>query len=144
MSLCSRRFLIADDGSLCRLANAKFDRMLRDPANHRLPGFAGQRVRMAEVMVELVDRIPVCVVRTTFAILTIDDEGRIDSRRFVRQQFALAETALAPLQAVSENNDRVVDATSRFVAQGGAWAPSHALARAIQDATLGRVRCRRL
>jgi hypothetical protein len=145
MSLCSRRFLIADDGTLCRLANTRFDRMLRDPASHRLPYLAGQRVRMASVVVEVVDRIPVRVVRSTFAMLTIDDDGRIDTSKFVRQQFALAETALAPVLAASESNDSVIDATSRFVAQGGSWAPSHALMRAIEDAALGHfiaVACR--
>jgi hypothetical protein len=144
MSLCSRRFLIADDGTLCRLANTRFDRMLRDPASHRLPYFAGQRVRMASVVVEVVDRIPVRVVRTTFAILTVDNDGRIDSSKFVRKQFALAETALVSVLAVSDSHDRVVDATSRFVAQGGSWVPSHTLARAIEDAALGRPQCRRL
>ncbi len=144
MSLRCHRFLIADDGTLCRLANAKLERMLRDPANHRLPVFAGQRVRMADVAVVFVDRIPVRVVRSTFAILAIDDDGRIDSSKFVRQQLALAETALAPMLAVSESNDGVIDATARFVAQGGSWAPSHTLARAIEDAAMGRLRCRRL
>jgi hypothetical protein len=118
--------------------------MLRDPANYRLPAFAGQRVRMADVAVEVVDRVPVRVVRSTFAILAIDDDGRIDSSKFVRQQFALAETALAPVLAVSESNDGVIDATARFVAQGGSWAPSRALARAIEDAAMGRLHCRRL
>jgi hypothetical protein len=99
---------------------------------------------MADVAVEVVDRVPVRVVRSTFAILAIDDDGRIDSSKFVRQQLALAETALAPVLAVSEGNDSVIDATARFVAQGGSWAPSHTLARAIEDAALGRLRCRRL
>ena len=65
MSLRCHRFLMAEDGTLCRLANAKLGRMLRDPANHRLPVFAGQRVRMADVAVEVVDRVPVSVVRST-------------------------------------------------------------------------------
>lgn len=75
MSLRYRTFLIADDGTLYRLANARFDRMLRDPASYRLPALAGQRVRMANTFVEVVDRVPVCVVRSTFAMLTIDDLG---------------------------------------------------------------------
>jgi hypothetical protein len=57
MGLSFRRFLIAQDGSLHRLANTKFDRMLQDPGGHGLPAFAGQRVRMAHVVVELVDRV---------------------------------------------------------------------------------------
>ena len=144
MSLRCRTFLIADDDTLCRLTNARFDRMLRDPTSYPLPAMAGQRVRMANIVVEVVDRVPVRVVRSTFAMLTIDDDGRIDSRKFTQQQFALAETALAPVLAVSESNDGVIDATARFVAQGGSWAPSHSLARAIEDAAMGRLRCRRL
>ncbi len=142
MSLRCRTFLIADDGTLCRLANARFDRMLRDPASYPLPALAKQRVRMANIFVEVVDRVPVRVVRSTFAMLTIDDDGRIDSSQFIQQQFALAETALARVLAVSESNDGVIDATARFVAQGGSWAPPHSLARAIEDAALGRLRCR--
>ena len=142
MSLRHRTFLIADDGTLYRLANTRFDRMLRDPASYPLPALAGQRVRMANVFVEVVDRVPVCVVRSTFAMLTIDDDGRIDSSKLTQQQFALAETALARVLTVSESNDGVIDATARFVAQGGSWAPSHSLARAIEDAALGRLRCR--
>jgi hypothetical protein len=142
MSLRCRKFLIADDGTLCRLANTRFDRMLRDPASYRLPALAGQRVRMADIVVEVVDRVPVRVVRSTFAMLTIDDDGRIDSSRFIRQQFALGETALARVLAVSESNDGVIDATARFVAQGGSWAPSPSLARAIENAALERLHCR--
>lgn len=108
MSLRCRTFLLADDGTLCRLANARFDRMLRDPASYRLPALAGQRVRMANVFVEVVDRVPVCVIRSTFAMLTIDEDGRIDSSKFTQQQFALAETALA--RVVGDERGRGADA----------------------------------
>ena len=144
MGFSFKRYLVAVDDTLYRLANTTFDRMLRDPANHRFPVFAGQRVRMADVVVELVGREPACVVRATFAVLTFDDEGRLDASKFGKQQFALAETALAPVFAVPDSNETVVDATHRFVAQGGAWAPSKPLARAIDDAALGRRKCPRL
>jgi hypothetical protein len=144
MGLSCRRFLIARDDSLYRLPNTTFDRMLRDPANHRLAIFAGQRVRMADLIVELADGGPRRVVRSTFAVLAFDDEGGIDSARFEGQQFALAESALAPVFAVPERDDTVVDAAHRFVAHGGAWTPSSSLARSIEEAALGRVPCRRL
>ena len=116
--------------------------MLRDPASHRLPVFAGQRVRMADVIVELVAREPVRVVRRTFAILTFDGQGRIDTARFDRHQLALAESALDPVFAVPDHNDTVVDAAHRFIAQGASWVPSSRLARVIDDAALGRLPCR--
>lgn len=144
MGFSCRTYLITDDNRICRLANAKFDRMLQDRATHRLPVFAGQRVRMASVVVELAAREPVRVVRNTFAILAFDGQGRLDSERFGRQQFALAESALAPALADADANGTIVDAASRFVAQGGAWMPSAQLARAIDDAAMGRLSCRRL
>ena len=144
MGLSCRRFLIARDDSLYRLPNTTFDRMLRDPANHRLAIFAGQRVRMADLIVELADGSPWRVVRSTFAVLAFDDEGGVDTARFEGQQFALAESALAPVFAVPERDDAVVDAAHRFVAHGGAWTPSRSLVRSIEEAALGRVPCRRL
>lgn len=134
MGLSFRRFLIARDGSLCRLANSKFDRMLRDPGSHGLPEFAGQRVRMADMVVELASRVPVRVLRSTFAILAFDNDGRIDSGRFGRQQRALAESALAPALDVSRSEGAILDAADRFIAQGGAWQPSGPLARASRSA----------
>ncbi|MBC8752811.1 hypothetical protein [Paraburkholderia sp. WC7.3b] len=76
MGFSSRTFLLAPDDTLWRLATSKFDRMLRDPASHRLPAFAGQRARMANVVVELVASEPVRVIRTTYAVLAFDAEGR--------------------------------------------------------------------
>ena len=143
MGFSCRTFLIARDDTLWRLSSAKFDRMLRDPAGHCLPDFAGQRARMASVMVELVARNPVRIVRHTFSILIFDAEGRIDPSRFEKQQYALAESVFAPVFAVyaDESNQTVVDATSRFIAQGGQWVPSRALARVIDQTALGQRQC---
>lgn len=144
MGLSCRRFLVAHDGTLFQLANTKFDRMLNDPTANFLPIFAGQRMRMAEVIVELADRNPVRILRNTFAVLTFDGEGRLDSGRFGKQQHALAESALAPVFGVPDSRESVVDAAARFIAQGGSWTPSRALARAIDQAALGRLECQRL
>ena len=144
MGFSCQTYLITHDNRLGRLASAKFDRMLRDPAGHRLPAFAGQRVRRASVVVELAGRAPVRVVRRTFAILGFDDQGRLDLERFGRQQAALAESAMAAVLADADSDGTIIDAASRFVAQGGAWVPTGELARAIDNAALGRVRCPRL
>ena len=144
MGISCRRFLIAQDGTLFRLSNTKFDRMLRDPMRNRLPLFAGQRVRMAQAIVELTDRAAVRILRKTLAMLVFDGAGAIDSGRFERQQFALAGSALAAALIVRDLETKVVDAADRFVAQGGSWTPSIALNGAIEEAALGRVRCRRL
>ena len=139
-----QRYLIAVDDTIYRIANAAFDRMLKDPGTYRLPELAGQRVRTAEVVVGLVDGKPVAVVRTSFAVLVVDDAGCVDADRYRKQQYARVETALAPAFADPDRDEKVVDAASQFIAQGGAWSPTVALARALGDTALGRQRCLRL
>jgi hypothetical protein len=116
MGFSCRTFLIARDDTLWRLSSTKFDRMLRDPASHRLPVFAGQRARMASVVVEIVARNPVRVVRNTFSILTFDAEGRIDASRFEKQQFALAESVGKIATAVVATGARLMQSAA------SAWA----------------------
>jgi hypothetical protein len=96
MQLTSRRFLIAKDGVLYRLADATFTRMLQNPREHAFAILAGQRVRMASLIVELIGGKPARVVRSTFATLTFDEDGHMDLGTFTRQQWALAESALDP------------------------------------------------
>jgi hypothetical protein len=144
MGLSSRMFLLDQDDGLYRLPNTKFDQMRRDPTRYRILRFAGTRVRMADVVVELVDRQPVRIVWSTFGILTFDQDGRLDPSAFKRHQWARAELALAPQIAESDGPATVDDAATRFVAQGGRWVPPRALARRIDAAALDRAKCVRL
>jgi hypothetical protein len=133
-------FVVGPDGMLYRLSSAKFMEMLRDRGSHSFPRFAGKRVRVAEAIVELRDRLPTRIARLTYDILTFDSDGRLDRAVFERQQFARAELAMCE----TESQGKIVDASNRFVAQGGQWAPSRALARVIRDAAFGQVKCPRL
>jgi hypothetical protein len=144
MNLSSRRFLIARDGVLYRLANATFTRILRNPRGYTVPVLAGQRVRMASLIVELINGVPVRVVRSTFATLSFDDDGYMDSGIFTRQQWALAESTLDPALVGTKHDEKVLDAATRFIAQGGKWRPSASLARTINEAALGQVGGHRL
>ena len=144
MGLSFQRYLVAADDTLYRMANTAFDRMLQEPEKHRMPLFAGQRVRTAEVVVEVVERQAIRVVRTALSILTFDAEGRVDPNKLNQQQFARAELVLSLAPTTPDPAETVVDATRRFLAQGGSWSPSVALARVIDDAALGRRKCPRL
>ncbi|SRR6266581_5217821 len=144
MGLSCRIFLLDENDGLFRLPNTTFDEMLREPTRHRFPRFADARVRMADLVVELLERQPIRVVWTSFSILSFDDEGYFEASAFDRHQRARAELALAPLSGESAGVATVVDAATRFVAQGARWAPSRTLARRIDDAALGRAKCPRL
>ena len=127
MGFACRRFLIGDDDVIGRLADATFERMLRDPASHRLPAFAGRRVRMAEVILEGKGRQPIRVVRRTFAMLTVDARGCIDAARFLEQQFARAEVALCPLMLspATRTSSTPPTALRPMEARGSHLRPSH-------------------
>ena len=119
MGLSHRAFLLDQDDGLYWLPNTQFEQMFRDPTNHCMPRFAGTRVRMVEVLVGLLDRQAIRVFRTTFSLLTFDDEGYFDPGAFERHQWARAEMVMAPLMDEPARAATVVDAASRFVAQGG-------------------------
>ena len=137
-------FLLDQDDGLYRLPSAKFNQMLRDPTSCRVTRFAGARVRMTDVAVELLNRQPIRVVWNTFGFLAFDDEGYFDSGTFDHHQRARAELAWAPLAAEPKGAAIIVDATTRFVAHGGRWKPTRTLQRLIDEAALGRVKCPRL
>jgi len=131
-------FLLDQDDDLYQLPNRMFKRMLQDPAGNPITRFANQRVRMADLLVELLDRQPIRVVSSTYGIFTFNPDGCFDPNTFERQQWARAEQALAPMSIEFGGTSTVVDAKTRFVAQGGRWTPSPALACRIGNAALER------
>lgn len=138
MGISSRRFLLDQDDCLYQLPNSTFERMLQNPGSNPIIRFAGQRVRMADLLVELLDRQLIRVVRSTYGIFTFNADGCFEPNTFERQQWARAEQALAPMPIEFGGTSTVVDAKARFVAQGGNWTPSPALAYRIGDAALER------
>ena len=101
-------------------------------------------MRMASLIVELIGGVPIRVVRRTFATLSFDDDGCMDSGMFTRQQWALAELAVEPALVDTKDDETVLDAATRFIARGGRWRPSTSLARTINEAALGQIDCRQL
>jgi len=145
VSYSTRTFILGPDDTLYRLASAKFSRMIDDPESYRLERFAGQRVRMAEAIVEVRDRAPYAVVRLVYEMLAFDAEGRLDRAKFMRQNAALTELLVERAVGKSATpSETVVDASSRFVAKGGRWQPSPSLQREILRAALGELKCERL
>lgn len=144
MRMASRLFLVSADDTLQLLASAAFMRMLRQEDVARMPDFAGQRVRQASLVVELVDRNPLRVLHRSFAILDVGADGRLDVDRWNSQQMARMGDPLAPVLRTPTPATPVVDAASRFIARGGSWAPDGRLLRQIEAAALGHLTCRRV
>jgi hypothetical protein len=118
--------MLNSEGTLVRLPIAALDRMLQAPSRHRLPRFAGQRVRSAEFVVEMVDGRPIYVLCSVFNMWTFKRDGTLFPPLRDRHVRARAELALA-LDAPTRYTT-VAEAGTRFVARGGQWKPPAALA----------------
>jgi hypothetical protein len=85
---------------------------------------------------------PIAVLRAVFTMLTFKSGGMLVPPLRDRHVRARAELALA-LDAPARR-DSVAEASTRFVARGGQWKPSAALARRIEQTALGRLKCPRV
>lgn len=138
--------VIDQNDNIHRLEIARFGPMLDTPRSHRFPQFAGQRVRAAEVVVELKQRRPIRVVRMTQSILTFDQTGYLDAEALGRQQGARFDAWASKLVGRDVGREMargVTDARSQFVARGSRWT-SRQLVRSLCDEALGNARVRRL
>ena len=144
MGLSSRLFLLSADDTLHALANTAFMRMLRREDVARIPDFAGQRVRQASIVVEVVNGTPSRMVHWTFSVLDIDPHGLLDVERLSAQQFARVNDPFEPARPAQGKGGPIIDAARRFVARGGSWEPDKRLLRRIEAAALGQVSCPRV
>jgi hypothetical protein len=140
----TRTFILGPDDIPCRFQREVLP-MVDDPESDRLERFAGQRMSMAEAIVEVHDRAPCAVVRLVYQMLGFDAKRRLDRATFIRQNTALAELAIDPVMPrLVATEAAVVDAGSRFVARGESWHPSAALEQEILRAALDQTPCKRL
>jgi hypothetical protein len=68
-----RHFLLDSQGTLYRLPGATLDRMLHNSNRRHLVRFAGQRVRSAEVVVQMMNGRAVQVMRSVFNMSTFQE-----------------------------------------------------------------------
>ncbi len=148
MGIGIRRYLLDAQDALYHVPNAALDRLLRDPVRYRLPHFAGQRVRCADIAVALMNGKPIAVERSWFSMLTFKKNGSLVSPLLDPHVRARVELTVAPAFAKSgrdtSRNTAVADASARFQARGGQWSPSPAVKRRIEQTALGRLKCQRV
>ena len=140
MTSAVRLFMLGDGDQLFRLPAARYGRMLRHPALYPLRSFANRRIRCAEAVVELESRKAVRVLRMSFWNASFDDQGVLDTASLGRQSVAAVDALLEEAWP-AEHAANVVDATARFVAQGGAWTPTSAQRTELRRAALGEREC---
>jgi hypothetical protein len=94
MSFSVRYFLVDADGQVFRLPQARYERLASRAPRNTLPRFAGQRIRAAEVAVELRNHRPLQVVRLIFYYLHFDRDGCLDYDQYMKDGLTVAQSGV--------------------------------------------------
>ena len=139
MGLSLRIFLVDEDDSLKRLPMARYKRLLSREPKESLKQYAGQRIRCALVVVDLVDGKPVRIEHVQYSIISFDSEGRIDQSEKGKEA-RLAMEIRPPLVDVSQSS-QVIYARHRFAKKRYdskyTWKPSREIEEAIVAEVFG-------
>ena len=140
MRLSHRIIFIDSSDRVLRMPNSRFEKLLEPRPTERLPEFARQRVRVAEVIVGLEKRRPVEVVRLSYFYLHFDKSGFADYERFMRHGALAMEAVMGSDWSFSNERSNLIRAGHRFAARRrdheAMWKPTSSLARSIHEAAL--------
>ena len=139
--------MVTDEDEIIRLSNAKFERLYSNPPKDNLEEFAGQRVRWAEIIVELDNRKPSKILHATYGYLHFKSDGCLNGDRLM-QDAAVAMNAGFPDFFVEEEPQNVINAQQEFAKRQRDhsvwWKPNSTLERQIFDAAMDQLKYRRL
>ena len=139
MGIGVRFFLFDNDGLVHRLSKKRFERLWRHDHDESLPQYAGQRVRCASVMLEIVNRKPVSFIDVNYTILPFDSLGHLEKGEIDREMQLIAKSMSKPLRNSDPSN--IVDATSIFAKKRlqdeFSWTPGPEIQSMITEAIFG-------
>ena len=123
-----------------RIPNSRFDRLVSSRPTERLPQYAGQRIRIAGVIVRLEARRPVEVMRVSCFYLHIDCDGFVDYETYMEQGALAVEAVLGGISLPDDKGSNVIRAGHRFAARRrdheAVWTPIETTLDAIREAAL--------
>jgi hypothetical protein len=142
MGLSIRVFIVENDDTIKRLPLARYERLLRRDPDERLSRYAGQRVRYALIVVNLVNRKPIAVVKDEYAYLDFDKEGRF--KEPVYEEVESSPLDMLDILSFEQKKDRrVIDARHKFARKRYFdkhwWKPTDEIIPAIAKAIFGKI-----
>ncbi len=139
--------MVDSNDEVFRLSRAKFERLFSHPPRDTVLKFAEQRVRAAEVAVELENGRPARVLRVIFHYMQFDRHGRLDYERTMKDSLTVIEAGMPDFN-VEPRVRNVIAARQRFAAcrrdHSVWWRPTARLQRDIMQAALDNRRYRRV
>jgi hypothetical protein len=140
MATSPRYYLLAEDGTIHRLARRAFYDLILEKVAVPFPELSGQRVRLATIHVRLDGRRPLSVAGATFNYMTFRDNGFFDSGEWDQgSDFTIRTWELPTVDTPSS----VFDGRGRFDVrrrQDGTWTPTDELRQRLEIAAIGKRR----
>ena len=141
MGLSIRFFIVEDDDTIKRLPLARYERLLNRDPDERLSRYAGQRVRYALIVVNLVNRKPIEVVKDEYAYLDFDKEGRLKEPELKNEEISAFD--MLDFSFLEQKDKRVIDARHKFARKRyfdkHSWDPTDEIVTAIAEAIFGKL-----
>ncbi len=140
MATSPRYYLLAEDGTIHRLAQSAFYDLILQKVAVAFPELSGQRVRLATIHVRLDGRRPVSVASASFDYMTFRDDGFFDSGEWDQHADFTIQTWQIPKL---ETPPAALDGRERFDArrrEDGTWTPSDELRQRLEVAAVGKRR----
>lgn len=148
MGVAIRHLLIDQNDEVLSLDNRRFDKLWENAPEAVLPQFAGCRMRMVEVAVELHHRRAVAVLRVVYSYAHFDGQGRFDRNKALQHAALEIEAGDISRVLLSRGPKTVIHASPRFASRRrdheALWEPTPEIEKAIYETALGWRRCRRL
>jgi hypothetical protein len=151
MGGASVQYLLIDNAdNVIRLKTKTFDELWKEPREHTLPQFAGQRLRAAELVVLLHNGRRVKILRELYRYLYFDAYGGLDKTKMFKDAALIISASDYFDESLSAHrrSDSVIDATRIFAVRRrdheAVWRPGLKLRELIRDAAFGVVKCRTL
>ena len=141
MGLSIRIFVIEEDDTIKRLPLARYERLVKRDPNESLPKYAGQRVRYALIVVDLINRKPIEVVRDEYAYIEFDEEGRFKEPEHEKRESSALD--MLDFFSIEQRDRRVIDARHKFARKRyfdkNRWKPTDEIVAAIAEAIFGKL-----
>jgi len=85
MGLSIRSFFVDENDQISSVATAKINRLFNGDSNESFPEFSNKRIKIAEAVVELIDRKPIRIIQIEGLFLSFDSNGRLDKEELFKE-----------------------------------------------------------
>jgi hypothetical protein len=140
MATSPRYYLLAEDGTIHRLARSAFYDLILQKVVVPFPELNGQRVRLATIHVRLDGRRALSVAGATFNYMTFRDDGFFDSGEWDQDSGFTIRTWAVP---TVEPPTGILDGRERFDARrhhDQTWTPTDEVRQRLEIAAIGKRR----